>query len=104
MTEFVYCVYDRKADLYNAPMFFVNDDVCKRSVMMALAGSDSPLARFPEDYQIVCIGRFNSDAGSLIPFDHTVVCDSLLDLVIKKGVSCEGATPPESMPPETLAE
>lgn len=107
MTEFIYIVYDRKADYYNLPMFFKNDQVAIRTISMALLSKmDSPLYQYAEDYQLVCIGKFDDEHGAVIPLDHHIVVDSLRSIIpdLKEGVSCEGVKPPESTPPETLAE
>lgn len=107
MAEFIYVVYDRKADYYNPPMFFINDQVAIRTISIALTAKvDSPLYQYAEDYQLVCIGKFDDQHGAVIPLDHHIVVDSLRSLIpdLKEGVSCEGATPPKSMPPETSAE
>lgn len=60
-----YCVYDRKARVYNNPYFLINDAVAIRQFDQVVNDPESMLFKYPEDYILFRIGKFNMLTGSV---------------------------------------
>lgn len=80
MIKSLYSIFDKKAVNYGIPMLFENAECAKREVSIAMLGN-SLLKRFPDDYQLVCIGEYDSATGELHNSSNEVVCE-LSSLVI----------------------
>lgn len=61
----VYSIFDRKAEVFNAPMCFVNDAIAKRALAQIIP-NDADMSKFPEDFDVYYIGDFYNDAGHLM--------------------------------------
>lgn len=58
----VYSIFDRKAEVFNAPMCFVNDDILRRALTQIIP-NDADMQRFPEDFDVYFIGTFDNGSG-----------------------------------------
>lgn len=76
MKQGVYSVYDRKAMAYGSLMFFANDDMAKRGCAdLMRAGGDVPMVHYPDDFDLYCVGEFDTASGDLlgmVPPKHVV--------------------------------
>lgn len=78
----LYVTYDKVGEEYSPVFQQKNDKVCCRVVHDML--KKSPIS--PVDYQIIKIGEFDNESGSLvfndssIEFVPEIVCDNCLDL------------------------
>lgn len=60
----VYSVFDRKAVAYGNLLFFVNDDLAKRS-MVEVMGERNNISLYPDDFDMYHVGSFNVGTGEL---------------------------------------
>lgn len=59
-------VYDKKASVYQPPMSFPNLATAMRSYSMVQRQSpNSPLAQFPEDFDLYAVGNFDQLSGEI---------------------------------------
>lgn len=76
LTQQVYAIYDAAADVYRAPMLFVNDQVAIRT-FKALVVPGTDLYQFAEDYWLVYLGDFDQHYGYFYrSVQLPVVCDA----------------------------
>lgn len=60
----VYSVLDRKSVAYGNLMFFVNDDIAKRS-MVEVMGERNNISLYPDDFDMYHVGHFDIATGEL---------------------------------------
>lgn len=58
-----YSIYDRKALLYTAPFYQVNDSAAIRALVDAVSDPSSAYGRHPEDYVLYYVGWFDDNSG-----------------------------------------
>lgn len=61
----LYAVRDVKADSFTALHPCANDAIARRSFMEAALDPRSELAKYPEDYQLYCVGAWEPNSGEL---------------------------------------
>lgn len=60
----IFAAYDRKAQYY-LPVFQARNEVdAIRSFTDAVMG-DTPLAKYPADYDLICLASFNTETGQI---------------------------------------
>lgn len=66
----VYSVYDRVSKSFDTPFYGRSDAQVMRQLQLQLAAPDaSPtLLRFPDDFELVRLGAFDTDSGALGAF------------------------------------
>lgn len=69
MLQYVYSVFDAKADAFMQPFFTHTDGLAIRSFSDALASPDSNLSRHREDYSLFKLGEFDDSRGVLESLD-----------------------------------
>jgi len=62
-----YCVLDVKSRIYNSPHFLINDAVAIRQFQMVILDKESMLSKFPEDYRLYSVGKFDMLTGVFTP-------------------------------------
>lgn len=75
----MYCIYDLKAQVYNAPFYALTDGAAQRDVMSNM-GADSMLGKYPDDYRLCCVGGFEEMTGQVIGHEHPEVIAELRTL------------------------
>jgi len=60
-----YCILDIKSKIYNSPHFLINDAVAIRQFQMVIMDKESMLSKFPEDYRLYRVGKFDMLTGNL---------------------------------------
>lgn len=65
MVSNVYAIYDEKAEAYNTPFPLATDGLARRSFDAACKDPGTDLYRFPGDYSLYCVGKWNDQDGSL---------------------------------------
>jgi len=76
----MYCIVDSKTNIYNNPFYAHNDEVAKRLFGCEVNRPESLMYDYSEDYQLIQIGVFNKDNGSVKmeePFRHVCIGYSL---------------------------
>ena len=66
---YCYCVLDRKAGVFNTPYFLINDAVAVRQLNILVNDKSSMIGKFPEDYILYCVGKFDMLKGKLVAED-----------------------------------
>jgi hypothetical protein len=63
----MYAIFDVKAELFHAPHFIKSDGVAIRSFSTACEDEKTDFWKYPEDFSLYCIGKFNTETGELFP-------------------------------------
>lgn len=63
----IYSVYDRKAQTY-LPLFQeTRDELAVRTFTKIILTTETPISEYPADFDLVRLGAWNSDTGSIEP-------------------------------------
>lgn len=98
----MYCIWDKKAELFMAPMYYHNDGVMCRSVAMQMPKMDL-VEKYPEDYAVFHVGRFDDVEGSVVghvPPRLVVECTALVAKADVTGRDKRTAAPWDDTMPE----
>jgi len=68
MQKYLYSVYDLKAKAYGNPFTAVNRGVATRDFATAVNDPNTHLYKYPEDFVLYCLGKFDDVLGTLEPF------------------------------------
>lgn len=80
MISRMYSVFDRKTQVYQAPICATNaHDACRR-IAMAVFSQPSLMSRFPVDYDIVDVGEYNDETGKCVASAQPTLIMSLEQL------------------------
>jgi hypothetical protein len=55
----LYAIYDKKGERFDIPFIVSNDLFAKRRFLMMKDNEESPLKRWPEDFDLVFVAAFN---------------------------------------------
>lgn len=61
----VYSLFDRKLKEYGSLVVVRNDETIRRSVVDGIRGSKSLIELHPEDFDVICVGSFDTESGVL---------------------------------------
>ncbi len=67
MKQWVFSVFDSKAEMFNQPMFFKAKPEALRAFSDEANRQESAIFKHPGDYTLFLIGEFDMDTGNLIP-------------------------------------
>ena len=67
MKQYVFSVYDSKAEMFNQPMFFKAMGEATRAFSDEATRAESAIHKHPDDYTLFLIGEFDVDTGLLTP-------------------------------------
>lgn len=67
MKQYVFSVYDSKAEMFNQPMFFKAKPEALRAFSDEANRAESAIAKHPDDYTLFLVGEFDIESGLLIP-------------------------------------
>lgn len=70
----IYSIRDRKAN-YGSVFVELNDDLAKRGFAMSLRGADSIIGFAPFDFDLYCLGTFDSASGTISSHPHEFVAN-----------------------------
>lgn len=62
----IYAIYDKKGERYDIPFFMSNDLFAKRRFIMMKDDKESPLSKWPEDFDLMFIALFNILSSEII--------------------------------------
>ena len=62
-------LYDARAKVFLRPMASSNELVAIRDVTAEARNPDSMLSRFPDDFELVFVGEFDSESGAISTYD-----------------------------------
>lgn len=89
MKMLVYSAFDKKAKDHQGLTLAPNDEVAVRWFKEGVPGSGTPMEKYPEDFQLRCVGEFDTTAGDLIGEGSRLVVEleALLQAGPHKGLS-----------------
>lgn len=73
----MFSVHDSKAGHFNRPMFFVAAGEAIRAFQVECETQDSMLKRFPGDYRLFRVGKFDQVSGKVVPEVPVEICSAL---------------------------
>lgn len=62
---YLYSIYDSKAQVFRVPFTAGNKEVALRMLHQAATGGESDLSRYPDDFGLVLIGKFDEISGEV---------------------------------------
>ena len=82
----LYCIYDRNAELANAPFVMPNNAMAIRNFQMQVnrpgtAAQPNVLALYPDDFQLLFIGDMDDKTCVVYQDDHTVLLCTAKELL-----------------------
>lgn len=63
----VFSVYDIKAEIFNGPFFMSTNGEAVRAFKDLANDEKTTIGRHPEDYRLMCLGKFDNEKGEFIP-------------------------------------
>lgn len=69
----LYAVFDRKANVFARPFTSPNDAMAARSFLAARQDPATEIHKFPDDFQLYCLGEFDDDTGVIAGLHPAVV-------------------------------
>lgn len=73
MITFLYSLRDLKSQ-YTPPVALQNDEMAKR-YMAQLVNQDKTISMYPEDFDMVRVGKFDTENGTLLEPENTLICN-----------------------------
>lgn len=67
MENFVFSVYDRKAQYYLPPFASRSEAEAVRAFVELVMNSETPISQYPADFDLMQVGTFNLESGGLNP-------------------------------------
>lgn len=61
----MYVIFDTKAQIYNKPFYFVNQDIAIRACQDLIDAQDNDIAKNPEDFSLFCIGSYDDTDATI---------------------------------------
>lgn len=95
MIKFAYCIVDRKAGLYNNPVFYLRDGQAVRDFQTLCSDKKTMIGCYPEDFALYCVGSFNDELGKFESFDLPRLISQGCDFARPQGGELSGGIPPE---------
>lgn len=84
MIKKLYSVRDSVADQFMAPSVADNDNVAIRDFRIAMNRTDLFLYQNPQDFDLFCIGTYDTNSGLISPVDPPKnICTGLAALEVK---------------------
>jgi hypothetical protein len=78
--KMIFTIRDKAAGTYFTPMFVHNELHALREYKMAMAMADTPMHHSPDDFQLIHIGYYDPDSGTIDACDeHVVVADGAIE-------------------------
>lgn len=67
MKNFIFSVFDSKAEIFNTPFFMAAKGQALRGFTDEVNRPDSEIGKHPEDYTLFCIGEVDLNTGLITP-------------------------------------
>lgn len=75
MIKGIYVIYDSKAESYNDPVYFPNDQVAMRAAVDLVSQGDNQIRNHPEDFTLFKVGEYDDETAHIKPADKfEVLC------------------------------
>jgi len=70
MKQLTFSIKDNKTGIYHRPMYLPHPQQAVRQFEQIVNDPQSTINRYPEDYQLVQLGEFDDETGSLLMDTH----------------------------------
>lgn len=101
-TSLIFAAYDRKAQYY-LPLFQSRSEAeAIRSFSEAVISSESPVSRYPAEFDLVCLGQVDLETGSITPMHPVGLV--INGLVALQAAQAERARYAKALNPQTDIE
>ena len=67
MKQWIFSVFDSKAETFNTPFFMAAKGQALRGFQDEVNRPESEIGKHPEDYTLFCIGEVDLDTGKITP-------------------------------------
>lgn len=97
----MYCVFDRVAGLYDAPVFVLTDGLAIRGFQDFILSGRSTVSDHVGDFELACCGSFDPVTAIVTPYDPHVIYRPASDARLmqlldqSRGGAVGGQRPPE---------
>lgn len=78
MIQNAYTIKDAKSGTYGVPFFTQNDATAERSFKQAAMDENTTINKFPEDYALYCVGKFDDNSGEFEQQKPVFICNAPL--------------------------
>ena len=76
----IYSIYDKKVGTYMRPVFVAHLVEVQRDLSSVMANKESLLAKFPSDYEVYRLGKFDDKKGMMDLEDKPVFIMNISEL------------------------
>ena len=83
MVQYLYSLHDNKSGEWQAPIPDYNDSTARRNLAAGLRNTGDLRTFAPSDFELYCVGTFDSSTGSVTSQFPVYVC-SCVDLIERK--------------------
>lgn len=83
MEQEMYSVYDRKLREYGQLMLSPNVGAMSRSIQVGVRGSGSLIEKYPGDFELHLLGKFNTSTGVVTPLEGRPQVLTTLDVILE---------------------
>lgn len=67
MKTYMYCIYDKKGQIYEPPRHCINMKTAQRMFYVIFGQKNSMYNRFPTDYEVYLVGEFDDNTCLITP-------------------------------------
>tara|TARA_B110000483_G_scaffold230249_1_gene295239 strand:+ start:1229 stop:1483 length:255 start_codon:yes stop_codon:yes gene_type:complete len=75
MDKNLYSVYDKKSEIYAPPFVELTDGTAIRACTDLIQRSDLPFGKYPEDYRLVRIAKWDETEAHASPTENTIIIE-----------------------------
>lgn len=80
MKTILFAVYDAKAETFSAPYTIPKVELALRAFGEMVQDEETDIGKYPEDYQLLMLGEYDTDSGMIEPERMPVVVINALEL------------------------
>ena len=82
--KYLYSIFDSTTQLFEAPFVDINNGSALRRIQdLMMRNPDSPYAKFPDDFSLMCIGTWNEETANVYT-DSADLVQPLAKIIIKE--------------------
>jgi len=65
----IFSLYDEKAQVFNTPQYLAHKGEAIRMLQTTLGAKESMMSKYPEDFNLYCLGTYDDSTGKIISND-----------------------------------
>ena len=96
MIRFAYCIVDRKACVFNSPVFYLRHGQAIRDFQTLCSDAGTLVGKYPDDFALYCVGSFDDEQGKFSNLDIPEVVANGSDFAEGRGAAVGGESPLKS--------